>query len=107
MMVCNENVPESGQGHAGEYELPGNSVATVDHVGRVVEEYDLCRRGARPSWPRSTSRSEEDQPHLVALSDRRPRPEYGARHGRCSDEKSASIDSHLGVSLYLAHRSPD
>src|SRR6185436_17903855 len=94
VMVRQENVPESRQWHAGEYELARNTVATIDHVSRVVEEYDLCWRGARLSWPRSTSRAEEDQLHLVALPGRRPRPEGRTGHGCCPNEKSASIDSH-------------
>ena len=105
-MVRNENVPESREGNAGEYELAGNPIATIDHVRRIVDEYDLRWRGPRFSWPRATSRAEEDQPHLVAaLPGRRPRPSGRAGNGR-PDEKSASIDSHLCVSRPYAHRSP-
>jgi hypothetical protein len=100
-MVRKENVPESRHGHTGEYELAGNTVATIDHIRRVLDEYDLSGCGARLSWPRPASRAEKDQLHLAAsLPSRRPRPEGRTGHDRCPDEKSASIDSHLRVSSY-------
>jgi hypothetical protein len=41
MVVCDENVPERSQGNAGEYQLPSDSVATVDDVGRSPLGNDL------------------------------------------------------------------
>jgi len=100
-MMGEEDMPEPRQWHTSEYELAGDSIPTINHVRCVVDEYDLCRRRTRLSWPRSAPRAEKDQLHLVALRGHWTRQESGTGNGRCPNEKTASIDSHLFSRLTL------
>jgi hypothetical protein len=51
MLVRQEDVAQGGQGHVGEYKLPGYAVAAVDDIRSVIADNDL--RGRRTRFPRS------------------------------------------------------
>jgi hypothetical protein len=93
VMVGDEDVAQLRQGHAGQDQLPGDTVAAVDDVRCVVDEDHLRRLRAGLSRSRAAARAEEDQFRLRAVLPRAgPRPECRRHHGRLAHE-FASIES--------------
>ena len=61
MMVCQENVANGRQGDVGKYQLPGDPVAAIDNIRRIVDDEHLCSGGARLPGAGSTTSAEKNQ----------------------------------------------
>jgi hypothetical protein len=61
MMMGHQHVAERSERYVGQGELPGHAVATVDHIGRVIDDDGLRRCGPRLSWTGTAGRAEKDE----------------------------------------------
>jgi hypothetical protein len=92
MLVRQEDVTQSGQGHVGEDELSRDAVAAIDDIGCVVADDDLG--GPRTRLPRSRSAAgpEKDQPALCGLRLAGARAARGARQRSGAAQESSPVD---------------
>jgi hypothetical protein len=61
-MVCNKDVTNAEQRNPGESQLTGNTVATVNYVRIITDEYHLSWGGPLLSRPGSARGPQENQP---------------------------------------------
>jgi hypothetical protein len=92
MLMRDEDVAKGGQRHPGEGQLTGHAIAAIDHVGGVVGDDHLRRRGAGLARTRTAARAQQDQLRaaLAAPRARGCRKRDGARQKRSpADERYA------------------
>ena len=94
MVMRDEDVTQRRERHSGQHQLTCNAVAAVDHVRGVVADDHLRRGRPRPLRPRSSCRSEENQPRDPRLRGRGS-ISHRARRGDRAQKRTTADDSHM------------
>src|SRR5690242_1885468 len=93
MVVRDENLLELPERQAGANELPGNAIATVDHVNLAAGDYRLRTRKTIAPHPGAARRAEEDEAGSVTFGGGSQLPQRECR-GEQACEGRASVQFH-------------
>jgi hypothetical protein len=93
MLVRQEDVTQSGQGHVGEDELSRDAIAAIDDIRSVVADDHLGGRRAALSWARAAAGPQENEsgPCGLRFTHARTGPRGGSHKCSGGSEKSPPV----------------